>query len=249
MNIHARLHPLWIIIFINFKRAAWSGSALFAIVLKGVSMGKRVKYIYLVPYFIQQRLSFVEPQISHFANSAPCEELVPKRHFWQTWNLRMANFDNFGGLKSLFKFHIFILSTCEESVRIGLICEELVRNFSDVKSWYSFFTNVKNSYQFLTHVKNWYSIFINVNNRYQIHMWKIGTKLSQMWIIGTQSSQMSMTESVISSHVWKILYITWLAVASDWMTTSLSFSLSLSLYHSLSYPPSLSVCLVNVNSS
>ena len=37
----------------------------------------------------------------------PCEELVPKRHFWQMGNLRIVNFDNFGGLKSLLKFHIF----------------------------------------------------------------------------------------------------------------------------------------------
>ena len=26
---------------------------------------------------------FGEPQISHFANFTPCEELVPKRHFWK----------------------------------------------------------------------------------------------------------------------------------------------------------------------
>ena len=24
-----------------------------------------------------------EPQISHFTNFTPCEELVPKRHFWK----------------------------------------------------------------------------------------------------------------------------------------------------------------------
>ena len=59
----------------------------------------------------------------------------------------MVNFDNFGGLKSVLKFHIFIFSTCEESVRIRLICEELVRIFSDMKNWYSIFTNLKNSYQ------------------------------------------------------------------------------------------------------
>ena len=27
--------------------------------------------------------STVEPQISHFVNITPCEELVPKRNFWQ----------------------------------------------------------------------------------------------------------------------------------------------------------------------
>ena len=36
----------------------------------------------------------------------------------------MVNFDNFGGLKSVLKFHIFICLTCEESVRIRLICEK-----------------------------------------------------------------------------------------------------------------------------
>ena len=41
----------------------------------------------------------------------------------------MVSFDNFGGLKSALKFHIFIFSTCEESVRICLICEKLVRVF------------------------------------------------------------------------------------------------------------------------
>ena len=57
----------------------------------------------------------------------------------------MVNFDNFEGLKSVLKFYIFIYSTCEELGRIGLICEELVRFFSDVKNWHSIFTNVKNS--------------------------------------------------------------------------------------------------------
>ena len=28
-------------------------------------------------------VSFVEPQILHFANFTLCEELVPKRHFWK----------------------------------------------------------------------------------------------------------------------------------------------------------------------
>ena len=78
--------------------------------------------------------SFVEPQISHFANFTPCEELVPKRHFWKMWNLRMVNFDNFGGLTSVLKFHIFLIFNCEELVRIRAICEGLVRFFSDVKN-------------------------------------------------------------------------------------------------------------------
>ena len=39
----------------------------------------------------------------------------------------MVIFDNFGGLKSVLKFHIFIFLTCEESVRIRLTCEELIR--------------------------------------------------------------------------------------------------------------------------
>ena len=57
----------------------------------------------------------------------------------------MVYFDNFGGLKSVLKFHILIVGTYSR-----LICEELVRFSSDVKNWYSIFTNVKNSYQFLT---------------------------------------------------------------------------------------------------
>ena len=91
----------------------------------------------------------------------------------------MVNFDNFWGLEYVLKFHIFIFLASEESVRIHLICEELVRFFSDVKNWHSIFTNVKDSYQFLTRVKNWYSILVNVKNRYQIltHV-KIGTKFS-----------------------------------------------------------------------
>ena len=105
---------------------------------------------------------FVEPQISHFANFTPCEELVPKRHFWQ-----MVHFDYFGALISVLKFHIFLNFNCEEFVRTRVICEGLVRFFSDVKNWFSIFTNVKNRYQFFTPVKNWYSIFTNVKNHYQ----------------------------------------------------------------------------------
>ena len=57
----------------------------------------------------------------------------------------MVNFENIGVLKSVFKFHIFIFLTCKDSVCIRLICEKLVRFFSDVENWYSMFTNVKNS--------------------------------------------------------------------------------------------------------
>ena len=41
----------------------------------------------------------------------------------------MDIFDNFGVLKSVLKFHIFHIFNCEESVRIRLICEGLVRFF------------------------------------------------------------------------------------------------------------------------
>ena len=64
----------------------------------------------------------------------------------------MVDFDNFGGLASVLKFHIFLSFNCEEMVRIPAICEGLVRFFSDVKNWYSIFTNVKNRYQFFTTV-------------------------------------------------------------------------------------------------
>ena len=83
-----------------------------------------------------------------------------------------------GGLKSVLKFHIFLIFNCEESIRIRLISEGLVRFFSDVKNryqffahvknWYSFFTNMNNQYQILTHVKYWYQMLIHVKNWYQI---------------------------------------------------------------------------------
>ena len=113
----------------------------------------------------------------------------------------------------MLKFHISILLTCEESLRIHLICEELVPFFSDVKNWYSILTNVKNRYQFLTHVKNWYSIFTNVKNRYEIN-----THVKNWYQIVTCENMvpnyhrckvlvldlhrsMSMTECVTSSHM------------------------------------------------
>ena len=57
----------------------------------------------------------------------------------------MVNFDNFGGLKSVLKFHIFLLFNSEELVRIRAICKGLVPFFSGVKNWYSILTNEKNS--------------------------------------------------------------------------------------------------------
>ena len=93
--------------------------------------------------------STVKPQISHFINFTPCEELVPRRNFWQMWNLRMVKFDNFRGLKSVLTeishFCVFdvwricafssyvwrsgtIFLRCEEMVPIFHKCEELVLN-------------------------------------------------------------------------------------------------------------------------
>ena len=48
----------------------------------------------------------------------------------------MVNFDSFGGLTSVLKFHIFLIFNFEELVRIRAMCEGLVRFFSDVKNWY-----------------------------------------------------------------------------------------------------------------
>ena len=77
-----------------------------------------------------------------------------KRHFLKMWNLRMVNFDIYGGLTSVLKFHIFLICNCEELVRIRAICEGLVRFLSDVKNWYSNFTKWKNRDQFFTPVCN-----------------------------------------------------------------------------------------------
>ena len=57
--------------------------------------------------------------------------------------MRMVNFDNFGGLTYVLKFHTLLIFNCEELVRIRAICEGLVRFFSDVKNWYQVFTDVK----------------------------------------------------------------------------------------------------------
>ena len=110
----------------------------------------------------RRMISIVEPQISHFANFTPSEELVPILHFWKMWNLRMVNFDNFWGLTSMLKFHIFLIFNCEELVRIRAICEWLVRFFSQM--WR-----------------------IGTSSS---HLWRIGTQFSQMWRLSTKCSQM-----------------------------------------------------------
>ena len=51
----------------------------------------------------------------------------------------MVNFDNFEGLTSVLKFHIFLIFNSEELVRFRVICKIL-----DAKNWYSIFTNLKN---------------------------------------------------------------------------------------------------------
>ena len=43
----------------------------------------------------------------------------------------MVNFDNFWGLTSVLKFHIFLIFIFEELVCIRAICEGLVRFFLD----------------------------------------------------------------------------------------------------------------------
>ena len=64
----------------------------------------------------------------------PCEELVPKRHVCKMWNLRMVNFNNFLGLTSVLKFHIFLIFNYEKLVYIRVNCEGLAQFFSDVKN-------------------------------------------------------------------------------------------------------------------
>ena len=62
----------------------------------------------------------------------------------------MFKFDNFGGLKSVLKFHIFMsldesmrfCLACDDLVRFFLRCEGLVPNFTNVKNWYLIFTCV-----------------------------------------------------------------------------------------------------------
>ena len=46
----------------------------------------------------------------------------------------MVNYNDYLGLKFALKFHTFLIFNCEELVRIRVICEGLVRFFSDVKN-------------------------------------------------------------------------------------------------------------------
>ena len=90
----------------------------------------------------------VEPQISHFANFTPCEELVPKRHFLKMWNLRKVNFDSFGGLTSVLKLNFASFS------------------FSTVKNWYVFASSAKDWFDF--------SQMWRIGTQFS-QMWRIGT--------------------------------------------------------------------------
>ena len=47
----------------------------------------------------------------------------------------MVNFDNFWGLTSVLRFHIFLIFNCEELVRFRIICEGLspVENQKDLE--------------------------------------------------------------------------------------------------------------------
>ena len=96
---------------------------------------QQLQYFDLCPQHTTIYWGSVEPQITHFANFTPCEELVPKRHFWKMWILRMVNFDNFWGLTSVLRFHIFLIFNCEELVRFRIICEGLspVENQKDLE--------------------------------------------------------------------------------------------------------------------
>ena len=65
----------------------------------------------------------------------------------------------------------YIFKTCKETLCIRLICEELVRFFSDAKNWYS--------------ISKLWRIATNF-----LHMWRIGAQFSQIWRIGTKSQHM-----------------------------------------------------------
>ena len=82
----------------------------------------------------------------------------------------MVNFDNFRGLKSVLKFHIFICLTCEESVCIRLICQKLVRLFSDVKNWYSFFHKCEESLPIPDTLQTFLGIFDDYCTSWKLHM-------------------------------------------------------------------------------
>ena len=133
-------------------------------------------------------LSSVEPQISHFANSTPCEELVLKRHFWKKWNSRTANFDNFVGQTSMLIF--LLVFNCVELVRILVTCEGLVRFF---QMW-RIGTQFLQMWRIGASSSHLWRIGIQFSQMWRIsakcsQVWKIGTKCSQMWKIGTKFSQ------------------------------------------------------------
>ena len=54
----------------------------------------------------------------------------------------MVKIDNFGGLKSVLKYHICMSLTCEVLVRLRLTCEELYQILTNVGNWYLIFTCV-----------------------------------------------------------------------------------------------------------
>ena len=129
-------------------------------------------------------LSSVEPQISHFVNFTLCEEMVPIRHFWQMCNFCTVNFDNFWGVKSVLKFHIFVVFNVWRTStmwRIGTKFSQMWRigtKSSHVwrigtksshlwKHWYKI-TKCKKMVSKFTRVKNWYKILTYVKKRYQI---------------------------------------------------------------------------------
>ena len=109
---------------------------------------------------------YVKPQISHFVNFTPYEDVI---------YLRTVNFDIFSGETFMLKFHIFF--NLRRTGTIFLRCEELVPNPHTLEeSSHIWKFGIKSSH---------------VENRYQnSHLWRTGTKSSYMWKIGTKLSQM-----------------------------------------------------------
>ena len=105
-----------------------------------------------------------------------------KRHFWKVWNLRMVNFNNFGGLTSVLKFHIFLIFNCEELVRIRVIGER----------WFDFSQMWRISTQFS-------------------QMWRIGNRSSQLKSVNNIVVLRSYVCCVLKVliFVWNFLYIPW----------------------------------------
>ena len=66
----------------------------------------------------------------------------------------------------MLKFHISILLTCEESLRIHLICEELVPFFSDVKNWHTCEELVLNFHKCEESIRNQHTCEKLVPNRH-----------------------------------------------------------------------------------